>query len=67
LESLGGFSVVVAVVSVGSRGQETQATPATLFGEGEQTCERRLRDDSEVDVLSRVLGSTVELVEQRDA
>ena len=38
-----------------------------LLGEGEQAGERRLRDDSEVDVLRGVLDGPVELVEQRGA
>src|SRR5207249_7154807 len=58
---------VVAVVCVPSRGQQTQPAPGTLLGEREQTWERRLRDDDEVDVLPGVLGGAVELVEQRRA
>lgn len=67
LESLGGFSVEVAVVRVGGRGQETEATPPGLLSECQQTRKRRLGDDGEVDVLRGVLGGAVELVEQRGA
>src|SRR5438876_3037419 len=65
LESLGRFSVVVTVVGVGGCGKEAQPTPAALLGKRQQAWQGRLRDHDEIDVLSGVLGSAVELVQQR--
>jgi len=67
LRALRDLGEVVAVVGVGSRGQQPQSPPASLLGKGEDARQRGLRDDREVEVLAGMLRSAVELVEKGNA
>src|SRR5215469_12618951 len=58
---------VIAVIGGPGRGQEPQSPPAALGGEGEYALDRRFGDDCEIDPLGGVLGSAVQLVEERGA
>jgi hypothetical protein len=67
LVSLLGLAEVVAVIGVVARGEQPQPPPATLPGEGEDSFQRGLGDDCEVEVLADVLDGAVELVQKRHA
>src|SRR5215467_11018698 len=56
LLTVGGLGQVVAVIGGPGRGQHAQVPPATLGGEAENTLDRRLSGDGEVDMLGCVFG-----------
>ena len=67
LVGFGALTVVVTVVRVLRGRQHTQSVPAAFACERLHVVERRLRDRDEVHERRDVIGSTVELVEQRRA
>jgi hypothetical protein len=62
-----GFGVVVAVVGVVLRGEQAQASPAALVGEGPDPLGIGLRDNGEAEPLAEVASGTIERVEDRRA
>src|SRR5688500_2965569 len=67
LVPLPGFGEVVAVVSVGGRRKNPQASPPTLVREREEARRWSFGDDGQIEALTGVLRGALELIEQRYA